>query len=250
MQQREYGIRNRKVSLLKGVFAFVNSDCRFAAVIAAGGSGTRFGGGIPKQYAELDGCPVIAHTIRKFEDCEKISEIIIVSHRDYIVYCRDICVEFGFKKVTTIAEGGASRQESVFKGLKQLADDVTHVLIHDAARPAVSTDTIEKCCGAAAEYGACSAGARAVDTLKLSEDGSFVSATLDREKIWQIQTPQGFEKEKILLFHKTAAFEGFEATDDCALAEKYGMKVRLVESDRSNIKITNSGDLDLIRGVI
>ena len=193
---------------------------------------------------------MIAHTIRKFEDCEKISEIIIVSHRDYIVYCRDICVEFGFKKVTTIAEGGASRQESVFKGLKQLTDDVTHVLIHDAARPAVSTDTIEKCCDAAAEYGACSAGARAVDTLKLSEDGSFVSATLDREKIWQIQTPQGFEKGKILLFHKTAAFEGFEATDDCALAEKYGVKVRLVESDRSNIKITNSGDLELIRGVI
>lgn len=228
----------------------MKDGCKFAAVIAAGGSGSRFGGDVPKQYLNLCGRPVIAHTIKKFEMCPLISEIVIVSHRDYIVYCRDLALELGFKKVTTIAEGGSSRQESVFKGLKQLGEDITHVLIHDAVRPGVSVQTIEACCADARDYGACAAGVRAVDTLKLSEDGSFIASTVDRDKLWQIQTPQAFEKELILSCHKKAAFEGFEATDDCMLAERYGFKVRLTQSSRFNIKITDSGDLTVMEGLM
>ncbi len=224
--------------------------CKFAAVIAAGGSGTRFGSTIPKQYAMLGNCPVIAHTVRKFEQSLKISEIVIVASGDYLVYCSDICAECGFKKVSKITEGGKTRQESVFEGLKQLRDDVTHVLIHDAARPAVSIETIDNCCDAAVEYGACSAGVRAVDTLKLSQDGKFISSTIDRDKVWQIQTPQAFEKNMILQFHKKAALEGFEATDDCMLAEKYGSCIKLVSSDMCNIKITNATDIKLVEGLI
>ena len=226
------------------------SDCEFAVVIAAGGSGTRFGGDIPKQYVELCGYPVIAHTIKSFENCDLISEIIIVTHRDYVVYCQDLARELNFKKITTVIEGGKTRQESVFKGIKQLSDDITHVLIHDAARPNISGDTINRICETLVEHSACAVGVKVADTVKVSEDGEFISETLDRSKLWQIQTPQAFKKELILKCHKNAAFEGFEATDDCMIAEKYGVKIKLVEGNRANLKITDFNDLAVMEGLM
>lgn len=228
----------------------MNVDCKFAVVIAAGGSGTRFGGDVPKQFVELCGYPVIAHTIKKFEDCDLISEIVIVTHKDYVVYCHDLANELGFNKITTIIEGGKTRQESVFKGIKQLSDDVTHVLIHDAARPNVSESVIKEVCSFTAEYGACAAGIKVVDTVKISEDGEFITATADRNKLWLIQTPQAFEKKLILKCHKNAAFERFEATDDCMLAEKYGVKIKLAEGNQANLKITDFNDLTVMEGLL
>lgn len=225
-------------------------DAVFSVVIAAGGSGTRFGTEVPKQFTEVNGLPVIAHTISKFENCPLISEIVIVTHPDYVVYCRDMVSELGFGKVTSIISGGATRRQSVFLGLKQVDDSVTHILIHDAARPAVDGDTIVRCCESAVAYGACAAGIRVVDTLKNSEDGEFITSTADRSKMWQIQTPQAFEKKLILQYHKNAAFEGFEATDDCMLAEKYGKRVKLVEGNSDNIKITTYKDLAIMEGLL
>lgn len=227
-----------------------NKNIYFSAVIAAGGSGTRFGGEIPKQYVEVCGMPVIAHTISKFENCPLISEIVIVTHRDYVVYCRDLASELGFGKVTSIVEGGISRQQSVFKGLKQVNKSATHVLIHDAARPAVDEDTLKKCCDEVLKYDACAVGIKVADTLKISEDGEFITSTADRSKMWQIQTPQAFEKNLILKCHKNAAFEGFDATDDCMLAEKYGIKIKLIEGNSDNIKITNCRDLAVMEGLL
>ena len=228
----------------------MNLNCKFAVVIAAGGTGSRFGGDVPKQFVELLGFPVIAHTIKRFENCDLISEIVIVTHRDYVVYCNDLSNELGFKKITTVIEGGKSRQESVFKGIKQLSDDVTHVLVHDAARPNISEKIIEDVCENVREYEACAVGVRVVDTIKISEDGEFITATADRSKLWQIQTPQAFKKNIILKCHKSAAFEGFEATDDCMLAEKYGFKIKLIEGSLANIKITDSSDLAVMEGII
>lgn len=228
----------------------MNVDCKFAVVIAAGGSGERFGGDIPKQFVELCGYPVIAHTIKNFEECTLISEIVIVTHKDYVVYCHDLANELGFNKVTTIIEGGKTRQKSVYKGIKQLSDDVTHVLIHDAARPNIDVSIIEQCCEASVKYGACAVGIKVVDTMKISEDGVFISATADRSKLWQIQTPQAFEKKNILKCHKNAAFEGYEATDDCMLAEKYGIRIKLVEGNRANLKITDFKDLAVMEGLM
>ena len=228
----------------------MNSEPKFACVIAAGGSGARFGTDIPKQFAYLGGYPVIAHTVRKFCENKLISEIVIVSHGDYVVYCSDIVRELGLKKVVSVVRGGKTRGQSVRIGLEQLSDDVTHVLIHDAARPGVSNSLITDCCIAASEYGACTAAVRAVDTLKISEDGEFASKTVDRNKFWQIQTPQGFEKNAVLRWHNMAKADGFDATDDCALAEKYGARVKLVEGSRTNIKITEKNDLDIMEAII
>lgn len=228
----------------------MNSNCKFAVVIAAGGSGTRFGGDVPKQYVELCGYPVIAHTIKNFENSDLISEIIVVTHRDYVVYCQDLAKNLNFRKITTVIEGGKTRQESVFKGIKQLSNDVTHVLIHDAARPNISADIIKEICETLFDCSACAVGVKVADTVKVSEDGEFISATLDRSKLWQIQTPQAFEKKLILKCHKNAAFEGFEATDDCMIAEKYGVKIKLVEGNRANLKITDYNDLVVMEGLM
>lgn len=220
----------------------------FGVIIAAGGSGTRFGSDVPKQFVDALGVPVIAHTISRFEACKHISEIVIVTHKDYLVFCSDVIKKFKFTKVTSIIEGGATRQKSVFKGIKAI--DTDYVLIHDAARPLVSEDVIERCCEELTVYGSCAAGVRTTDTIKISEDGEFITSTLDRTKLWQIQTPQCFEREFILKCHKNAAFEGFEATDDCMLAEHYGAKIKLVESEYTNLKITNYKDLDIAEVLI
>lgn len=223
---------------------------KFAAVIVAGGSGKRFGSDVPKQFLEVNGLPVIAHSIKKFEDCPLISEIVIVTHKDYIVYCRDLAEELAFSKVTSIIQGGATRQQSVFLGLKQLGEGISHVLIHDSVRPAVAGEVIEGCCEAADKYGAAAAGIKVVDTLKISDDGEFITSTADRSNMWQIQTPQAFEKKLILKCHKNAAFEGFEATDDCMLAERYGYKVKLVSGNYENIKITTAADMKIMEGLL
>ena len=212
-------------------------------VIAAGGSGTRFGASVPKQFVDVCGIPVIAHTIRKFQASDYVDEIVIVTHKDYVVFCNDVAKEFNFTKVTTIIEGGYDRQESVFKGLKAAKSE--YILIHDAARPMVSTDDIDNCCRSLMEYDCCSLGSRVVDTLKISEDGQFIEGTLDRSKIWSIQTPQCFKRDIILKCHKNAVFDKFIATDDCMLAEKYGYKIKLIEAQSNNLKITNQRDLSI-----
>ena len=213
----------------------------YGVVIAAGGSGTRFGTDVPKQFVDALGIPVIAHTISKFNDCDYISKIVIAVHKDYVLFCSDIVKRFGYSKVTSIIEGGTTRQESVFKALKSL--DTDYVLIHDAARPCIDLDSIDRCCEALRSCKACAVGVGAVDTVKYSDDGKYIAKTLDRNKLWLIQTPQCFQREFILSCHKKAAFDRIAVTDDCMLAEYYGEKVRLIEGTRSNIKITDYKDL-------
>lgn len=214
---------------------------RFGVVIAAGGTGSRFGTDIPKQYVEIKDVPVIAHTLQKFSDATSVSEIVIVTHKDYLVFCNDVVKAFDFCKVTSIIEGGSTRQESVYKGLKCIKSE--YVLIHDAARPLVSVEDIENCCRELLNNDSCALGAKVVDTLKFSEDGTYISSTVDRSRLWSIQTPQCFKTDAILKCHRNAVFENFIATDDCMLAEKYGLKIKLIEAKSNNFKITNYKDL-------
>ncbi|HOQ08116.1 MAG TPA: 2-C-methyl-D-erythritol 4-phosphate cytidylyltransferase [Clostridiales bacterium] len=215
-----------------------------AAVIAAAGRGTRMDLDINKQYIEIQGMPILAMTIGKFEDCSLIDEIIVVANKDETDYCRKNVIErFGFTKVRTVAEGGESRQRSVYNGLKQVSAGCGVVLIHDGARPFVSTESIIECIEAARSYGAACVAVPAKDTIKESDEEGFVSRTLDRSSLWQIQTPQGFEYGLIMDAHDRAARDVFEATDDAMLAERYGHRVRLVMGDYSNIKVTTREDL-------
>jgi len=214
---------------------------KFGVVIAAGGTGSRFGSDIPKQFVEANGIPVIAHTLGKFQNNTNISEIVVVAHKDFIVYCNDVIKSFKFTKVSGIIEGGNTRQQSVYKGLKILNTD--YVLIHDAARPLVSDADITNCCNSLLSCDACALGAKVADTLKFSEDGVFITSTVDRSNMWAIQTPQCFKKDVIIKCHKNAIFDDFTVTDDCMLAEKYGIKIKLIEALSNNLKITTHKDL-------
>ena len=213
----------------------------YGVVIAAGGSGTRFGTDIPKQFVEISGIPIIAHTLSPFQSCKEISEIVIVAHKDYLVFCSDIVKRFGFDKVTSIIEGGSTRQSSVFKGIKALNTD--YVLIHDAARPVISSEKISICCTEVADCGACALGIPSVDTIKVSLDGEYISSTPDRSTLWQIQTPQCFETKIIKEAYDKV---GEDFTDDCAQVEKIGYKIHVTEGSYKNIKVTTPEDIEIM----
>ena len=221
-----------------------------AAVIVAAGSGTRMGTQIPKQFLEVMGKPILAHTVDKFQNNDAISEIVIVTSEAYIPFCGNMVKEYGFDKVKAIVIGGATRQMSVMNGISQIGDDVDNVFIHDGARPLVSHRVITKCAETLREVSACAVGVPMKDTIKYSENGEYIDRTVDRSRLWQIQTPQCFSVKLITECHKKASQEGFEATDDCMLMEHYGERVALVEGDYENIKITSPQDIYVMEGLL
>lgn len=221
-----------------------------SVIIAAAGKGTRMGMETNKLYLELTGRPILAVTIQKFEDSALIDEIIVVSNEAEIGYCkRNIIDRFGFAKVKAVVGGGATRQQSVYNGLRQASADCGIVLIHDGARPFIEETVIRECIDAAEKYGAAAAAVPAKDTVKRSDEEGFVTETIDRSKLWYIQTPQAFRYDLIAASHRKAAEDGFEGTDDAVLAERAGHKVRLVMCSYYNIKITTREDL-VIAGAI
>lgn len=216
---------------------------KISALIVAGGVGSRMGADIPKQFLEILGKPVIAYTIEAFEKSDCIDEIVIVTLEEYIVYLKDIADSFGFSKVKKIVAGGSTRQESVYKGLMEITGE--YVLIHDGARPLVSQEVIENCVCTVTTNSACAVGVKVNDTLKIADDNKFITATPDREHIYSIQTPQCFKTEEIINAHESALKSGFSGTDDAVLYERLGKKVKIVEGDYSNIKITSPIDISI-----
>ncbi len=214
------------------------------AVIAAAGKGKRMGLDMNKQYIGVLGKPILARTIQRFEECDRINEIVIVANENEIEYCKEnIIGKYDFKKVRAVVPGGETRQQSVFNGLSRVSADCGIVLIHDGARPFIDNDSIMACINAASSYGAACAAVPVKDTIKLADTDGFVSRTADRSALWQIQTPQAFEYGLIMDAHRRALGEGFDGTDDAMLAERSGYKVKLVMCDYYNIKITTGEDL-------
>lgn len=215
-----------------------------SVVIAAAGKGTRMGLETNKQYLEIQGKPVLAITIQRFEECFFIDEIIVVANETEVDFCRKNVIDrFGFKKVKIVTPGGATRQQSVYNGLCHVSPGCGIVLIHDGARPFIDAYGIETCIDAAEQYGAAVLAVPARDTIKRSDESDFIEETVDRSKLWYIQTPQAFHYELIMDAHTKAMQDGFDGTDDAVLAERMGYKVKLVLGSYNNIKITASEDL-------
>jgi len=223
------------------------SRVKTTAVIVAGGVGNRMNSDMPKQFIEVLGKPIIAYTINALSKCTDIDEIIIVTLPEYLVFCKDVVEHFGFTKVTKIISGGSTRQESVRNGVKEIANDTDIVVIHDGARPMIDVDTVSLCINSAIEYGCSAAGVKMKDTIKVVSNDNFIEYTADREKLWQVQTPQVFKKEIISALHENA---DIFATDDCSLAEKAGYKVKMVEGKYENIKITTPQDIYIMKGLL
>lgn len=218
------------------------------ALIPAAGMGKRMGASINKQYLQLNGLPILAHTISVFERSPLIDSIYLVIPADEIPYCREYVVEAGgFKKIAAIVAGGTERQHSVMNGLKAIrgnADDHDVILIHDGVRPFLTETMLRESIAAAQEHDGTLVAVPAKDTIKIVADGVVID-TPPRETLWQAQTPQSFRFGVIYAAHQAAEAEGFIATDDASLIERSGGKIRIVAGDYRNIKITTPEDLTL-----
>ena len=227
-----------------------NPDKKFCTLIAAAGKGSRMNMDINKQYIEIGGKPILARTIEIFENCSQVDEIILVVNSNEIVYCKQNIVDvFGFRKVTAIVAGGDTRQASVYNGLLQLNDSCSIVLIHDGARPFVSEESIIESIAIASEFGCACVAVPVKDTIKSADSNDIVQETLDRSRLWSVQTPQTFRYSLILDAHKKAREAGFSGTDDATLAERLGHPLRLVYGSYYNIKITTEEDLVLAEAI-
>ena len=213
-------------------------------MILASGKGERMNCGFPKQFAEIKGKTIIERSIEAFEKNEKTDEIIIVSEPSSIERIREIVQKNGYKKVTKIVPGGAVRAESSSIGVGEIPEDDAKVLIHDAARPFVSQRIINDCISALDSSDAVHTAIKATDTIIEAENGKM-AATTERSRMMQVQTPQGFRASVIKKAHAKAKKEGFAgATDDCGIVFRYKLsEIRIVEGDRTNIKITYPEDI-------
>ena len=215
-----------------------------SAIILAAGKGSRMKEELNKQYLVLKDRPIIAHTLRVFENCPFIDEIILVINPQEQEICKKrILDRFKYKKITQLVSGGDERQRSVHNGLSALDERSEIVLIHDGARPLVTSKVIERCIQGAKAYGAVSAGVPIKETIKIMTKDRFVQYTPKREDVWITQTPQAFQIDIIKQAHDFAILHEVLGTDDAMLVEHMGKKVKMVDGDYENIKITTPEDL-------
>ena len=211
------------------------------AVIVAAGSASRMGG-IDKVMAMLGGEPMVVRTVRQFQNCDAIREIVIVTREDLLIPISDLC--HGFDKVKAVVVGGKSRDESVWQGLNALSDKVKLVAVQDGARPFADWQMIDRVVRAANTYGAAAPAIPVKDTIKVVK-GGIVSSTPDRSQLQAVQTPQVFDFDLLRGALQKAKADGAAITDDCSAVERLGMSVRIVEGDERNIKITTPLDLKI-----
>ena len=222
---------------------------KVVGIILAGGRGSRMGAEISKQFIEINEKPIIYHTIKAFEKCNKINDIILVLPSDEIKYFKEkILNRFDFK-ISAIVEGGKERQDSVYNALKYIKD-CNIVLIHDGARPFVNLDIINSGIEFAKEFGAAAPGVIPKDTIKVKNTYGFSASTPDRNTLVAIQTPQCFDYKLIKQCHEKIREQNILVTDDTMVAETFGHKVYLYEGDYKNIKVTTPEDLILCREFI
>ncbi len=197
-----------------------------------------------KQFHLLEGKPILAHTLNKFETCPLVRSILLVVGQEDMDYClKEVVEKFEFKKVSQIVPGGKRRQESVKNGIDALPTDAEIVAIHDGVRPFVTKAMIEDSIHFALRYGAAVLAIPVKDTIKMSNPDGMVLKTLDRESLWQIQTPQTFRVNIIKEAYNRATKDGFVGTDDASLVERLGVMVHILPGSYTNIKITTPEDL-------
>ena len=214
---------------------------RCGAVIVAAGSASRMGG-IDKVMASLGGPPMVARTAAAFQNCDAIAEIVIVTRPDLIRPISALCA--GMDKVRAVVAGGSSRQESVWLGLNALSEGIQLAAIHDGARPLVSNLVIDRTVRAANSYGAAAPAVPVKDTIKVVK-GGLVEKTPERATLQAVQTPQVFDFDLLRGALKKAEEEKAAVTDDCSAVERLGMKVKIVEGDERNLKVTTPMDLKI-----
>lgn len=221
------------------------------AIVVAAGKGTRLGGARPKQFLELRGVPVIIHTLRQFERCQEINEVITVLPAEDTAGFESLTKQFELKKAGRIVAGGATRAQSVRSGLNEI-DDADIVAVHDGVRPFVTPDEIDQVVAAARENGAAVLTSPVADTIKRVQAGRIIE-TVSRAELRRALTPQCFRFSILKRAYETLdelESSGIEITDDSLLVERLGVAVVTVEGSARNIKITNEADLSVAEAIL
>jgi len=220
-------------------------------VIAAAGKGSRMKSGINKQYMLLNSRPILSYSLDFFEKLDIVEQIVVVTGEHELDYCeQEVIKRFKYNKVSAVLPGGKERQDSVLIGLHKLGPDTDLVAVHDGARPLLSSGLFFRLFKQAEEWGAAIPGIPSKDTLKMVDGESFVRQTLDRTSVYAIQTPQIFKYAELMTAYQKAYEENFQGTDDASLFERYIGRVRVVEGEYNNLKITTPEDLIIAEALL
>lgn len=214
-------------------------------IIVAAGKSERMGADVDKAFLSLGTRPVLSYSLLAFEQCPMIDGVILVVRKDRVDSARAMAQMFGFSKIRAVVAGGATRQASVMNGLAELGDDVKIVAVHDGARPCVTAAVIEETIKSAKKSGSGVAAVKVTDTIKEVDRGTLVSRTVDRTKLWAVQTPQTFRVDWLRKAYAQTARKKALLTDEASAVEALGEAVHLVPTSGFNIKITTPADLSL-----
>lgn len=230
----------------------MSMSAKAAAIVAGAGRGERIGNKEGKQFLELVGIPVLARSLLNVAAVPEVEEIVLVVNAGDIERAgEEIISAYGLDKVISVVEGGEWRQESVLRALRTLSPDTEVVVVHDGARPLATPSLFRRAIKALHDFD-CEgiiAAVPMVDTVKEVE-GGWVMRTPDRQRLWAVQTPQCFRSPALLDSHERAYREGVWATDDAALLERYRYRIRVVEGELTNLKITYASDLVLAEALL
>lgn len=216
-----------------------------AVILAAGGS-TRMG--VPKQFLPLKDKPVLMYSLLAFQACDKIFEIVVVARQEDIAKIQELANEQQITKLKQVVVGGATRKDSAQRGAKVCSEASNFIAVHDGARPLITPEMIKRVVAIAEEHGAAAAAVPTKDTIKQVDSNGFVINTPARETLWNVQTPQIFEKKLYIKAIEYCEKICEEITDDCQMVERMGHPVKLVEGSYSNIKITTPEDIKIAEG--
>jgi 2-C-methyl-D-erythritol 4-phosphate cytidylyltransferase len=221
-----------------------------SAIIVAAGKGTRMGANVDKLFLEVAGRPVVAHTWGRFNQAKDVHQIVVVVRDGMQSVFEELAAQYELTKPYQLVAGGAERQDSVWNGLEALPHGTEIVAIQDGARPCTSETLITSTIAAARGVGAAVAAQPVTDTIKESADGKTVSRTLERGKLWAVQTPQVFQVAVIRKALAAVREKGLQVTDDTAACELIGQPVRLVAGTTANPKVTVPSDLPYIEMIL
>lgn len=223
---------------------------KIAAVIAGGGRGKRMGSKENKLFIEIGGTPLLLLTIKVFDSVDIIDEMVITVPADEIERTKALIEKHAAGKVARVIAGGPTRQSSVSNGIQALAPDTDIVVIHDGARPFITKEIIMRAVGSLEGCKAVVVGMPVKDTIKTVDSSEVVVNTIDRNLLWQAQTPQVFDAELIKNAYVLAQKSGFEATDDASLVERTGERVKMIRGSYENIKVTTPEDIIIAEAIL
>lgn len=226
------------------------------AIIFAGGSGVRMGAGVPKQFLEINGKPIIVHTLQLFQYHDKIDKIYVSILKDYVSYMEELVDEYHLKKVVSVIPGGETAQDSIYNALKKAESENpgdSVVLLHDGVRPFVSYDVIAENIKSVEEYGNAITTTACYETILLSKDGNYVDSVPFRKETFAAQAPQSFRLKDIIAAHDVVRNrpERYEnMVDACTICKSQGIDVHMVPGNRGNIKVTTPEDVYMYRALL